>query len=91
MDPKDQKTLEEDLAEMTDEEIDRRITAGLNDEPASDKVKVLECPDCGRSDLSYVAGMETGHQYQCPHCQYQGALAVERWRTPDELRSQSGQ
>lgn len=79
-----------DVDSIDDAELDRMLAEGLKEDgPEAGKIKVLECPECGESDLSYVAGMMTGHQYQCPHCEYQGALAVERWRTPDELRKQA--
>lgn len=73
------------------QDIDRIVAEGLDDDtvPAG-SVKVLECPECSRSDLSYVAGMETGHKYQCPHCGYIGVLAIERVRTVEELRRMEG-
>ena len=75
--------------DLTDEEIDRRIAAGLAEDTPEGGVTVLECPHCGKSDLSYVAGMETGHQYRCPHCDYEGAFAIETERSVDELRRRS--
>lgn len=83
----------DDAEAWDDDEIDRVVKEGIEELDAREdarKVTVLECPECGRSDLSYVAAMQTGHQYQCPHCGYQGALAIERERTPAELRKQAG-
>lgn len=82
-----------DLEALDGAEIDRLIEEGLAEGPDAShegQVKVLECPDCGESDLAYVAGLVTGRKYQCPHCGYEGALAVERWRSPEELREQAG-
>ena len=75
------------------DEIDRVVQDGvgrLDKARRAGTVTVLECPECAQSDLSYVAGLETGHQYQCPHCGYQGAFAIERERTPEELRRIAG-
>lgn len=77
---------------LSDDELDAMLAEGLEAEGSGDPqmVKVLECPDCERSDLSYVAAFETGHKYQCPHCGYLGALAIERERSVGELRRQAG-
>lgn len=86
-------TPDPDVDELSDDEVDTIVKRGISEADAHEPgrtVTVLECPECGASDLSYVAGMETGHQYQCPHCGYQGAFVVERERTPEELRRQAG-
>lgn len=85
---------EADPSENLDgETIDRIVQEGMDEVEATDPptgVPVLECPDCGKSDMSYVAGMETGHKYQCPHCGYEGAFVIERDRTPEDLRHEAG-
>lgn len=91
MDREKDATLDTSTDDLSDDDLDRIVASGLvEEEGAPGQVKVLECPDCGRSDLSYVAGMETGHQYRCPHCGYEGALAVERWRAVADLRREAG-
>ncbi|MBW3582769.1 MAG: phage terminase large subunit family protein [Euryarchaeota archaeon] len=77
---------------LSDDELDALLQKSLETDGEADPktVKVLECPECERSDLSYIAAFETGHKYQCPHCGYIGALAVERERSVDELRRQAG-
>ncbi len=46
-------------------------------------MRVLQCPQCGSTDLYYEAGMITGHKYHCAKCDYIGALVIER-EIPDE-------
>lgn len=48
--------------------------------PASDMivVRVLQCPQCGSSDLYYEAGLITGQKYHCKNCGYIGAFVIER-------------
>ena len=41
-------------------------------------VRVLQCPQCGSTDLYYEAGMVTGHKYHCKKCDYIGAFVIER-------------
>ena len=76
---------------LTDDELDALMRAGTERTRKDPKdVTVLECPDCGRSDLSYVAALETGHKYGCPHCGYEGAFVIERERSVEELRREAG-
>lgn len=80
---------------LSDDELDAMIEDGIErlegySKGGENSVKVLECPECGRSDMDYVAGMETGKKYLCKHCGYEGAFVVERMKTPDELRAEEG-
>jgi transposase-like protein len=41
-------------------------------------VKVLQCPQCGSTDIYYEAGMITGQKYHCNKCNYVGSFVIER-------------
>ena len=34
--------------------------------------ELLVCPSCGSTDLRQLLGGQTGDQYKCPSCNYQG-------------------
>ena len=42
------------------------------------KIRVLECPSCGSTDVAYEAGLITGQKYRCGRCGYVGAFIIER-------------
>ncbi len=41
-------------------------------------MKVKTCPSCGSLDIHLFLGGETGVQYKCETCGYQGPFIVER-------------
>ena len=41
-------------------------------------VKVLQCPQCGSTDIYYEAGLITGQKYHCKKCNYVGSFIIER-------------
>ncbi len=48
------------------------------------KVKLLQCPQCGSTDVHYEAGLITGYKYHCKNCHYIGAFIIEREVEPGE-------
>jgi len=41
-------------------------------------MKVLQCPQCGSTDIYYEAGLITGQKYHCNKCDYVGSFVIER-------------
>ena len=46
---------------------------------------ILECPQCGSSDLYYENAMITGIIYHCKKCDYVGPVVLERDMTEEEM------
>lgn len=42
------------------------------------KVRVLHCPSCKSTDVTYEAGLITGQKYRCGRCGYVGSFIIER-------------
>ncbi len=42
------------------------------------KVRVLHCPSCKSTDVTYEAGLITGQKYRCARCGYVGSFIIER-------------
>ena len=39
--------------------------------------RILVCPVCGSTEVTYYMGLKTGYQYECNSCNYVGALVLE--------------
>ena len=46
----------------------------IRDDPIK---KVLRCPQCGGTNVTYETGLITGYKYHCKDCDYIGALIIE--------------
>jgi ribosomal protein S27AE len=41
-------------------------------------VTALICPDCGGTEVEFMAGLISGFKYHCQQCHYRGAFILER-------------
>ncbi len=57
------------------EEIEEMIK---EEEKKSHQMRVLICPVCNSSNVTYYLGGELGYQYRCNDCGYIGALVLEK-------------
>jgi transcription elongation factor Elf1 len=43
----------------------------------TNRKRILQCPQCGSTNVVLSAGMITGQMYHCLKCDYMGALIFE--------------
>jgi predicted RNA-binding Zn-ribbon protein involved in translation (DUF1610 family) len=55
-----------------------RTARRLSNPAITATMKVLQCPQCGSTDIYYEAGMITGQKYHCNKCNYVGSFVIER-------------
>ena len=63
---------------MTEDEIDALEKEMVEELKKPKGRRVLVCPVCGSTEVTYYMGLKTGYQYQCKSCSYVGALVLEK-------------
>ncbi len=66
--------IEDDLTEDYFDALEKEM---LEEKKVPRGKRILVCPVCGSTEISYYLGLKTGYQYQCKHCDYVGALVLE--------------
>lgn len=61
-----------------DEEQEQIEELIKEEEQKSPAVKILMCPECKSSNVTYYLGGELGYQYRCKDCGYIGAFVLEK-------------
>ena len=63
---------------MTQDDIDTLEKEMVEELKKPKGRRVLVCPVCGSTEVTYYMGLKTGYQYQCKSCNYVGALVLEK-------------
>ena len=63
---------------MTEDDIDAIEKEMLEEMKRPRGRRILICPVCGSTEVTYYMGLKTGYQYQCKSCNYVGALVLEQ-------------
>ncbi len=61
-----------------DEDLEKLDEMIKEEEKKSPAKKVLVCPVCNSTDVTYYIGGELGYQYRCKNCGYTGAFILEK-------------
>ncbi|MDO8727868.1 MAG: hypothetical protein Q7J35_17590 [Candidatus Methanoperedens sp.] len=78
--------IEDDLTEDDFDALEKEM---LENKKVPRGKRILVCPICGSTEISYYLGLKTGYQYQCKHCNYVGALVLEMEPEQSPLRMTS--
>lgn len=62
---------------MTEDDIEAIEQEMLEELKRPHGRRILVCPVCGSTDVTYYMGLKMGYQYQCKSCNYVGALILE--------------
>ncbi len=66
------------MSEENEDNIDKLEEMILEEEKKDHSKKVLICPECDSTDVTYFLGGNIGYLYECKKCEYVGALVIEK-------------
>lgn len=62
----------------SDEDFDRLEELIIEEGKKSPSKKILVCPACSSTNVTYYLGGQIGYMYQCKDCGYVGSFVIEK-------------